>query len=85
MSTGKSSSQVAKEEIVSRGKHARDANGSARAGTTLLRLPLPCEVGAVSADEMSEDEDHWFVDHLVWGPYQPEDALGQDMFLARVS
>ncbi len=32
---------------------------------------------------MSEDEDHWFVDHIVWGPYQ--DALGQDVFLALVS
>jgi hypothetical protein len=81
--TGNLSSQVAKEEIVARVKHARDANGTARAGTTLLRHPLPCEVGAISADEMSEDEDHWFVDQLVWGPYQ--DALGQDVFLARVS
>ncbi len=81
--TGNLSSQVAKEEIVACGKHARDANGTARAGTTLLRHPLQCKVGAILADEMSEDEDHWFVDQLVWGPYQ--DALGQDVFLARVS
>ncbi len=32
---------------------------------------------------MSEDEEHWFIDSLVWGPYQ--DALGQEVFLAGVS
>ncbi len=68
--TGNSLWQVAKEEIVARCKHARDAKGAARACTTLLQHPLQCKVGTASADEMSEDEDHWFVDHLVWGPYQ---------------
>ena len=31
---------------------------------------------------MSEDNGHWFINELVWGPYQ--DALGQE-FLTRVS
>jgi hypothetical protein len=32
---------------------------------------------------MSEDTEHWFIEELVWGPYQ--DALGQEVFLALVS
>ncbi len=73
----------AKEALVARSKHARDFNGMARAGTTLLLQPLPCELGALSGEEMSEDEEHWFIDSLVWGLYQ--DALGQEVFLACVS
>ena len=73
----------AKQATVKSTKHARDALGAARAGTTLLREPLPCERGACSGDEMSEDTEHWFIEELVWGPYQ--DALGQEVFLALVS
>ena len=75
--------EQAKESVAAAVRHARDAKGSARAGTTLYREALPSELGACSGDEMSEDEHHWFIDNLVWGPYQ--DALGQEVFLARVS
>ncbi len=68
---------------MSRSRHARDANGKALSGTTMHREPLPCELGAASGDEMSEDKGHWFIKSFVWGPYQ--DALGQEVFLARVS
>jgi hypothetical protein len=78
-----SARELAKQSVVGRVKHARDSTGAARAGTTLFREPLPSELGAVSGDEMSEDESHWFIDKLVWGPYQ--DALGQEVFLAKVS
>ena len=73
----------AKQALVKSTKHARDSMGTARAGTTLLREPLPCEHSACSGDEMSEDTEHWFIEELVWGPYQ--DALGQEVFLALVS
>ncbi len=49
----------------------------------MLGEPLPCELGAGSGDEISEDQYHWFINQLVWGPYQ--DALGQEVFLASVS
>ncbi len=62
--------EQAKQAVVSRVRHARDASGKARSGTTMHREPLPCEMGAVSGDEMSEDEGHWFIENLVWGPYQ---------------
>ncbi len=55
----------------------------AHAGTTLLHKQLQCKLGAVSGDKMREDEEHWFIENLVWGPYQ--DTLGQEFFLASVS
>ncbi len=69
MSSRISVREQAKQVAVARAKHARDAKGTVRAGTSMLRDPLPCELGAVLGDEMSEDEGHWFIDELVWGPY----------------
>jgi len=75
--------EEAKQAVAGQARYARDTEGTARACTSLLREPLPCELGAVSGEEMSEDKEHWFIDSLVWGPYQ--DALGQEVFLASVS
>jgi hypothetical protein len=83
IATRVSARELAKQAVVGLVKHARDTKGAAQAGTTLYWEPLPSKLGAVSGDEMSEDNAHWFIDELVWGPYQ--DALGQEVFLTRVS
>ncbi len=59
--------EEAKQAVAGQARYALDAEGTVRAGTTLLREQLPCELGAVSGEEMSEDEEHWFIDSLVWG------------------